>query len=189
MATPLQNGVMKSRGGKVAAVTGASALAVSLAAAIAAKDLFREAWYIHKLETGDAAAKVLAAKALGEMGSVRSTSTLVRTIREQEIIDFATLPDLEPPTREALRALSRLGARACPVLIRELSHRDPKMRRSAAYGLWVIGSPAVQALPILESMSKNDPDEEVRWFAEYAAASIRLEPKPAEPSESVSPTP
>lgn len=64
-------------------------------------------------------------------------------------------------------------ASGVPALVELLAHDSPGIRESAANWLGSIGSQAATALPALQKIQANDPDEGVRDAASEAIAKIR----------------
>jgi hypothetical protein len=65
---------MKGRGKTIALLTVAVGLAVLVAAGIVAKNRIMEEWWIRKLEMGDETERILAAKRLGELRSIKAVA-------------------------------------------------------------------------------------------------------------------
>ena len=75
----------------------------------------------------------------------------------------------------AAAALTRIGSKAVPELIEQVSSSVPRARRLAIYSLGVLGAPAKSAIPALKQCLK-DPDPEVRQLAEMALRSLLFVP-------------
>src|SRR5947209_1981377 len=59
--------------------------------------------------------------------------------------------------------------------LKELSDKDPKVRKSAAYAMRDLGPKAKAAVPTLFKMLKGDPSPGARIWAGYALASVAPE--------------
>jgi HEAT repeat protein len=97
-----------------------------------------------------------AAAACGELG-------VALTAEDDELSDTAAA------------ALTRIGSKAVPELIEQVSSSVPRARRLAIYSLGVLGAPAKSAIPALKQCLK-DPDPEVRQLAEMALRSLLFVP-------------
>ena len=75
----------------------------------------------------------------------------------------------------AAAALTRIGAKAVPELIRQVSSSVPRARRLAIYSLGVLGPPAKPAIPTLKLCLKDE-DAEVRQLAEMALRKLLFVP-------------
>ena len=75
----------------------------------------------------------------------------------------------------AAAALTRIGSKAVPVLIEQVSSSIPRARRLAIYSLGVLGPPAKPAIPALKQCLK-DSDAEVRQLAEMALRNLLFVP-------------
>ena len=75
----------------------------------------------------------------------------------------------------AAAALTRIGSKAVPVLIAQVSSSIPRARRLAIYSLGVLGPPAKPAIPALKQCLK-DSDAEVRQLAEMALRNLLFVP-------------
>ena len=75
----------------------------------------------------------------------------------------------------AAAALTRIGAKAVPELIRQVSSSVPRARRLAIYSLGVLGPPAKPAIPTLKLCLKDE-DAEVRQLAEMALRNLLFVP-------------
>ena len=97
-----------------------------------------------------------AAAACGELG-------VALTAEDDELSDTAAA------------ALTRIGSKAVPELIEQVSSSVPRARRLAIYSLGVLGAPAKSSIPALKQCLK-DPDPEVRQLAEMALRSLLFVP-------------
>ena len=75
----------------------------------------------------------------------------------------------------AAAALTRIGAKAVPELIRQVSSSVPRARRLAIYSLGVLGPPAKPAIPTLKLCLKDE-NAEVRQLAEMALRNLLFVP-------------
>ena len=75
----------------------------------------------------------------------------------------------------AAAALTRIGSKAVPELIQQVSSSVPRARHLAIYSLGVLGPPAKPAIPALKQCLK-DPDPKVRQLAEMALRNLLFVP-------------
>ncbi|GAA4345897.1 HEAT repeat domain-containing protein [Angustibacter luteus] len=98
----------------------------------------------------DPEVRIVAARALGEIGDPASTKILVRSVAGPHPV----------PMRIVARSLARLGPGATPILVTAMSAHDPAARAVAAEILGLGG--AVTAVGVLASHAMHDPDDDVR---------------------------
>jgi hypothetical protein len=98
----------------------------------------------------DSEVRIVAARALGEIGDPSSAGVLVRSVSGANPV----------PLRIVARSLARLGPGAAPVLVETMRSRDPVARAVAAEILGLGG--AVTAVGVLASHVLHDPDDDVR---------------------------
>jgi HEAT repeat protein len=94
--------------------------------------------------------RIVAARALGEIGQPSSTAALLAAVSGARAV----------PLRIVARSLARLGPGAAPVLIEAMTSSDGPARAVAAEILGLGG--AVTAVGVLSSHALHDPDEDVR---------------------------
>jgi hypothetical protein len=102
------------------------------------------------LHDRDAEVRIVAARALGEIGDPASAQALVGSVSGPHAV----------PLRIVARSLARLGPGAAPVLVDAMTGQDPQARAVAAEILGLGG--AVTAVGVLNSHAMHDPDEDVR---------------------------
>ncbi len=98
----------------------------------------------------DPEVRIVAARALGEIGDPASAAALVAAVSGPQAV----------PLRIVARSLARLGPGAAPVLVDAMTSQDAQARAVAAEILGLGG--AVTAVGILSSHALHDPDEDVR---------------------------
>jgi hypothetical protein len=177
---------MKGKGRAAALASAAAGMIVMVAAVAVFRRPLLEQWHLHRFATGDEAAKVQAAKALGEMRSIRGFEEIflahARSFREQ---DFR---GVGPPGvgivdgKETIEwtcsmvlfgLLMKEGQEEIKsFLIRSLTDEDDRIRMLAANFLSSFGRavapPAGQTLHAM----LGDPKKAVRISAAMALASI-----------------
>ncbi|GAB3591295.1 hypothetical protein GCM10027446_08700 [Angustibacter peucedani] len=102
------------------------------------------------LHDRDPEVRIVAARALGEIGDPRSAGPLVDSVSDAHAV----------PLRIVARSLARLGPGAAPVLVDAMTAQDSEARAVAAEILGLGG--AVTAVGVLGSHALHDLDEDVR---------------------------
>ncbi|WP_426561782.1 HEAT repeat domain-containing protein [Angustibacter sp. McL0619] len=98
----------------------------------------------------DPEVRIVAARALGEIGDPASTKILVRSVAGPHPV----------PMRIVARSLARLGPGAAPVLVTAMGAQVPAVRAVSAEILGLGG--AVTAVSVLANHALHDPDDDVR---------------------------
>lgn len=102
------------------------------------------------LHDRDPEVRIVAARALGEIGDPAAAATLVSSVSGVHAV----------PLRIVARSLARLGPGAAPVLVDAMSSPDAQARAVAAEILGLGG--AVTAVGVLNGHALHDPDPDVR---------------------------
>jgi len=83
------------------------------------KDAIREAWHLHKLETGYLEEKIAAARRLGELGSARAAPALIEAFA---LLCVEAEGEYQPKSHGVFQeALRKIGKPALPALVRAVS--------------------------------------------------------------------
>jgi HEAT repeat protein len=177
---------MGHRKGKATALS-VTALGIMtlLTLAVVMKDRIAEEWFIHKLQSNSEAETASAARNLGVLGSVRSVPGLAKLALWSA--EYESLIYLDPELSlisvegsesasfwardEVLQALNRIGVKAIPSLLHELSSSSFETRLGAAFALGELGGEAKAAIPLLELRCK-DSQKEMRVVAQDAMKKI-----------------
>jgi hypothetical protein len=110
---------------------------VLIAAGLAARDWIIERWLLERLERGSLQEQSDAAKRLCRTGSARAVLPLLRCLAAEVRSRLEANPRAALGERAVLlqEALSRIGERALPTLIRHVTDEDPVLACQAACGL------------------------------------------------------
>jgi len=138
---------------------------------------------VSKLQDSKVEVRQSAAMALRTLGDNESIAPLMRALSDSEMTTYAqealvAIGDPAPliaalsttdseARRRIISVLGEMGAVATSALVEGLAHSDANIRLGCANALTRIGT-ATTAVPALERLIENDPDERVRDAAQVA---------------------